>query len=55
MEEKLEEKCGWKVSCEADGSQDGFFAHCSKECDGYNTNCEYYVSVTQLNNENERH
>ena len=45
----LEDKCVWKTS--TDGSlTEGRMKHCKKDCDGYNFDCEYYISDRILDN-----
>ena len=40
--------CIWKyISNETTGKMEGRMKRCDDECDGINTNCEYYIDNTR--------
>lgn len=48
-QEKTEEvKCIWKGIAGREGQVEGRFRNCKSSCDGYKSNCEYYISQFEL-------
>ena len=41
---KKDELCIWKYIVNGAGQTEGRLNKCDNECNGYNTNCEYYIS-----------
>lgn len=48
MEKTLENKCIWKRAIERESQAEGKLRGCKSRCDGYNTNCEYYLTKQDL-------
>lgn len=47
MKQKLEDKCRWKEGLKGQRIIEGRMKMC-KECDGYKTDCYYYVPIKKI-------
>ena len=47
-ERSEEDKCIWKHILGDEGQVEGRLRRCNDNCDGYNYNCEYYISQREV-------